>query len=52
MHRSTRERKLATLVVSHEINLMRTVCHGIILMNQGTIRHQGPFPGSLDSRST
>jgi iron complex transport system ATP-binding protein len=39
--RVTRERNLATLVVSHEINLLGTFCDRIILMNQGTIRHQG-----------
>jgi iron complex transport system ATP-binding protein len=37
----TRERNLATLVVSHEINLMGTFCDIAILMNKGQIRHQG-----------
>jgi iron complex transport system ATP-binding protein len=41
VQRITRERNLATLVVSHEINLMGTFCDVVILMNQGTIRHQG-----------
>jgi iron complex transport system ATP-binding protein len=39
--RITRERNLATLVVSHEINLLGTFCDQIILVSQGTIRHQG-----------
>jgi ABC-type cobalamin/Fe3+-siderophores transport system ATPase subunit len=41
VQRITRERNLATLVVSHEINLMGTFCDVVILMNEGTIRHQG-----------
>ena len=41
VQRITRERNLATLVVSHEINLMGTFCDAVILMNEGTIRHQG-----------
>jgi iron complex transport system ATP-binding protein len=42
VQRITREKNLATLVVSHEINLLGTFCDVIILMSQGTIRHQGP----------
>ena len=42
VQRITRERNLATLVVSHEINLLGTFCDDIVLMSQGTIRHQGP----------
>jgi iron complex transport system ATP-binding protein len=41
VQRITRERNLATLVVSHEINLLGTFCDAIVLMSQGTIRHQG-----------
>ena len=41
VQRITREKNLATLVVSHEINLLGTFCDDIILMNQGMIRHKG-----------
>ncbi len=41
VRRITRERNLATLVVSHEINLLGTFCDRIMLMSQGTIHHQG-----------
>jgi iron complex transport system ATP-binding protein len=41
VQRITRAKNLATLVVSHEINLLGTFCDVIILMGQGTIRHQG-----------
>jgi iron complex transport system ATP-binding protein len=41
VQRITREKNLATLVVSHEINLLGTFCDVIILMNQGRICHQG-----------
>jgi len=37
----TREKQLATLVVSHEINILGTFCDRIILMSQGAISHQG-----------
>jgi iron complex transport system ATP-binding protein len=37
----TRERSLATLVVSHEINLMGSFCDRILLMTEGKIRCQG-----------
>jgi iron complex transport system ATP-binding protein len=37
----TREKKLATLVVSHEINILGSFCDRIMLMSQGTISHQG-----------
>ena len=47
VRRITRERNLATLVVSHEINLLGTFCDRIILMSQGTIRHQGSVPEVL-----
>jgi ABC-type cobalamin/Fe3+-siderophores transport system ATPase subunit len=41
VHRITREKNLATLVVSHEINLLGAFCDRLILMSQGTILHQG-----------
>jgi iron complex transport system ATP-binding protein len=41
VQRITREKKLATLVVSHEINLLGAFSDRIILMSQGRIRHQG-----------
>jgi iron complex transport system ATP-binding protein len=37
----THEQQLATLVVSHEINILGSFCDRILLMSQGTIRHQG-----------
>ncbi len=40
--RITRERNLATLVVSHEINLLSTFSDYIVLMSGGAIRRQGP----------
>jgi iron complex transport system ATP-binding protein len=45
----TRERKLATLVVSHEINILGSFCDRILLMSQGTIRHQGSVKEVLTS---
>ena len=39
--RITQERKLATLVVSHEINLLATFCSHIVLMADGVIFQQG-----------
>jgi iron complex transport system ATP-binding protein len=41
IRRITREKNLATLVVSHEINLLGAFSDRIILMSQGEIRHQG-----------
>jgi iron complex transport system ATP-binding protein len=41
VRRITRERNLATLVVSHEINLLGSFCDRIMLMSHGTIRYQG-----------
>jgi iron complex transport system ATP-binding protein len=41
VRRITLEKNLATLIVSHEINLLGTFCDQIILMNQGSIYHQG-----------
>jgi len=37
----TRERDLATLVVSHEINLLGSFCDRVLLMKQGEIRCRG-----------
>ncbi len=39
--RITRERQLATLIVSHEINILAAFCDRVVLMSEGTIRHQG-----------
>ncbi len=41
VRRITREKTLATLVVSHEINLLGTFCDRIMLMTQGVIRYHG-----------
>jgi iron complex transport system ATP-binding protein len=41
VRRITREKQLATLVVSHEINILGSFCDRVLLMSQGTIRHQG-----------
>ena len=41
VRRITRERKLATLVVSHEINLLGSFCDRILLMTEGKIRCKG-----------
>jgi iron complex transport system ATP-binding protein len=41
VRRITREKNLATLVVSHEINLLGTFCDRIMLMSEGTIHNQG-----------
>ncbi len=41
VRRITREKNLATLVVSHEINLLGTFCDRILLMSHGKIRYQG-----------
>lgn len=37
----TRERRLATAAVSHEINLLAAFCDRIVLMKEGRIRRQG-----------
>jgi iron complex transport system ATP-binding protein len=47
VRRITREKALATLVVSHEINLLGTFCDRIILMAQGMIRYQGDVQEAL-----
>ena len=41
VRRMTRERNLATLVVSHEINLLGAFCDVLILVSQGKIRRKG-----------
>ena len=41
VQRITREKNLATLVVSHEINLLGTFCDRLVLMSEGAIHHQG-----------
>ena len=40
--RLTREKNLATLVVSHEINLLSALADSVILMARGEILHEGP----------
>ncbi len=42
VRRLTLERRLATLVVSHEINLLASFCDHIVLMSRGRIQRQGP----------
>jgi len=41
VRRITRERNLATLVVSHEINLLASFCDRIVLMAAGRIIRHG-----------
>ncbi len=41
VRRVTLERDLATLVVSHEINLLAAFCDRILLMSEGAVRRQG-----------
>ena len=41
VQRITREKNLATLVVSHEINLLGAFCDRLVLMSRGAILHQG-----------
>ncbi len=50
VRRITKEKNLATLVVSHEINLLGAFSDRIILMSQGQIRHQGSVQEVLTSR--
>jgi iron complex transport system ATP-binding protein len=47
VRRITREKNLATLVVSHEINLLGSFSDHIILMAQGMIHRQGSVPQAL-----
>lgn len=47
VRRITREQNLATLVVSHEINLLGAFCDRIILMTKGRIRFQGSVGEAL-----
>ena len=49
--RITRERNLATLVVSHEINLLSTFADRIVLMSDGAIRRQGPVAEVISRES-
>ncbi|HYK90629.1 MAG TPA: ABC transporter ATP-binding protein [Acidobacteriota bacterium] len=42
VRRITLERGLATLVVSHEINLLAAFCDRILLMSEGEVRREGP----------
>jgi iron complex transport system ATP-binding protein len=41
VRRITQERGLATLVVSHEINLLAAFCDRMLLMSEGVIRREG-----------
>jgi iron complex transport system ATP-binding protein len=41
VRRITHERDLATLVVSHEINLLASFCDTILLMSDGEVQRQG-----------
>jgi iron complex transport system ATP-binding protein len=47
VRRITKEKNLATLVVSHEINLLGAFSDRIVLMSQGEIRHQGGVQEAL-----
>ena len=47
VQRITRERNLATLIVSHEINLLGSFCDRIILMAKGKISYQGSVQEAL-----
>jgi iron complex transport system ATP-binding protein len=49
VRRITHEKRLATLVVSHEINILGSFCDRILLMSQGTIHHQGSVREVLTS---
>jgi iron complex transport system ATP-binding protein len=42
VRRVAQERELATLVVSHEINLLAAFCDRILLMSEGEVRWEGP----------
>ncbi len=47
VRRITLERKLATLVVSHEINLLSAFCDRILLMSKGSIRREGTVQDAI-----
>jgi iron complex transport system ATP-binding protein len=47
VRRLTRDRGLATVVVSHEINLVATFADYIALMKEGTIRYQGSVTATV-----
>jgi len=49
--RLTRERGLATLVVSHEINLLAAFCDRIVLMAGGRILHEGAPPSVMTAEN-
>jgi len=51
VRRITRERKLASLVVSHEINLLASFCDWIVLMAEGKIFRQGPVAEAVTEES-
>ncbi len=51
VRRITRERNLATLVVSHEISLLSGFCDHIALMSAGSIQNQGPVPEVITQES-
>jgi iron complex transport system ATP-binding protein len=47
----TREKKLATAVVSHEINLLGAFADRIVLMSEGRILRQGPVREVITSEN-
>jgi len=49
--RVTKERNLATLIVSHEINLLAAFCDRIVLMADGAVFHQGSVNEVLTRRN-
>jgi iron complex transport system ATP-binding protein len=51
VRRLTRDRELATLVVSHEINLLAAFCDRMILMSGGTVRREGAVPDVVTSEN-
>ena len=51
VRRITLERSLATLVVSHEINLLSTFSDSVVLMSGGTIRRQGAVADVISRES-
>jgi len=49
--RVTREKNLATLVVSHEINLLASFVDSVVLMAGGSILHHGPAAAVITERN-
>jgi len=49
--RITRENNLATLVVSHEINLLATFADRIVLMENGAVFCQGCVPEAVTPKN-